>query len=331
VTQRTANFVIGNGPLNNGRRPLRAGNAINFETWESFLAMLTPARLRVLKYLQEGPNESSISSLAKALDRQYRRVHEDVQVLTEWGLVQRDDEGKWITVDSIHVEMTVANSPALNIGEEFKYDPLVIKNLKRLASKNAEMLENLKNGAKKWGCHNDWPWNGFVLSGATRGGSARWQKNVKPRYDKELSWPVLSELKCEQKVQNRLKTVGRFKNKTGVWLWAMFEKIEKEGGPTQIRQCLNRGNAEQAIALLMSFPGCGPKYARNIMMDVYDERFREGYFAIDSRIKKLLPRLKYTGTAKYEDQERFLVGMAECVGMECWELDRLLYNKANEV
>lgn len=75
--------------------------------------------------------------------------------------------------------------------------------------------------------------------------------------------------------------------------------IRKEGGPANVQKQLESGDAKDIIDFLMSFPGCGPKYARNIMMDVYDERFHEGCFAIDSRIKSLFPRLKYPGKDKY--------------------------------
>ncbi len=210
------------------------------------------------------------------------------------------------------------------------YDSAVIADLERLARANTEMLCNLKASANLFGKHEDWPWNGFVLSGATRGGSARWKNIVKPRYDTELSWAALSKLD-DDKIKRQLKTIGRFKNKTGAWLWSLFLAIREAGGPANIRQRLHSLDAEGIIDFLTNVSGCGPKYSRNIMMDIYDERFHEGYFAIDSRIKGLLPRLKYPGKAKYEDQERFLIGLAAQVGIKCWELDRLLYNKVSEI
>jgi hypothetical protein len=81
----------------------------------------------------------------------------------------------------------------------------------------------------------------------------------------------------------------------------------------------------------MPFDGLGDKYARNIMMDVYDARFRNDRFAIDSRIAGLLPHLGYTGGKGYEEQENFLAGLARAARMEGWELDRLLYNEAGMI
>jgi hypothetical protein len=81
----------------------------------------------------------------------------------------------------------------------------------------------------------------------------------------------------------------------------------------------------------MPFDGLGDKYARNIMMDVYDARFRNDRFAIDSRIAGPLPHLGYTGGKGYEEQENFLAGLARAARMEGWELDRLFYNGAGMI
>ncbi len=68
-----------------------------------------------------------------------------------------------------------------------------------------------------------------------------------------------------------------------------------------------------------------------MMMDVYHPDFHNGYFAIDSRIERLLPKLGYSGHKKYEMQEAFLVERASELGMDCWDLDRLLYNYEGEI
>lgn len=214
------------------------------------------------------------------------------------------------------------------------YNPKLIADLKAMVAdvETTKLLNALEDEAKTWGEHSDWPWNGFVLSGATRDGSARWDKNIKPHYEDKFSWKVLSGL-SDDEVKKRLNQVGRFKTITGAWLWKVFEEIRKKGGPSGIRTHLAPMSAPGVICFLQCFLGCGPKYARNIMMDVHDPRFHNKYFAIDSRIKKLLfNRLGYTGKKNdYAAQEDFLVGLAAEVGISCWELDRLLYNKAKDV
>jgi hypothetical protein len=81
---------------------------------------------------------------------------------------------------------------------------------------------------------------------------------------------------------------------------------------------------EAKIRFLDAFPGIGEKYARNIMMDVYHEDFRES-IAIDSRIKAISEALGLSFSS-YADHEAFYLTVARKAGLNGWELDRLLYN-----
>lgn len=196
--------------------------------------------------------------------------------------------------------------------------------LRNAAYEHRDRLEHTKNEAQRWGTHPDWPWNGVVLSAATRGGSARWNRNVEPRYEAELSWKALDGLPADE-IRRRFESVGRFWRRTADWLEAVYRHVRDSGGPTKIRVTLAHLNTEEVIAFWTAFPDVGNKYARNIMMDIYDPRFREGRFAIDSRIKSLLPGLGYQDRNHYDAQEAFLDALATDVGIEGWELDRLLY------
>jgi len=81
------------------------------------------------------------------------------------------------------------------------------------------------------------------------------------------------------------------------------------------------------MKFLKTFTGIGDKYARNMMMDVYHEEFRDS-IAIDSRIKGLS---KAWGLVRaYDEHERFYLGVARAAGLNGWELDRLLYNFHDE-
>ena len=205
----------------------------------------------------------------------------------------------------------------------------VVELLREKFREHRGLLIQTKADATKWGTHPDWPWNGLVLSAATRGGSARWDRNVKPRYERELSWVVLGGISDDERRQ-AFETVGRFWRRTAKWLELVYQHILNKGGPASIRATLAPMDAEAAIAFWKAFLGIGDKYARNIMMDIYDHRFRNERFAIDSRIKALLPGLGYRGRNLYVAQEMFLSSLASDVAIEGWELDRLLYKAGKQ-
>src|SRR6266567_8633449 len=59
-----------------------------FESWEALAAVMTGERYRLLRHVHLHP-EPSVSALARALGRQYRRVHADVAALEQAGLIDR--------------------------------------------------------------------------------------------------------------------------------------------------------------------------------------------------------------------------------------------------
>lgn len=65
---------------------------LTFESWEGLSKTLTGKRLELLRHLHARP-ASSVADLARTLGRDYKRVHEDVEILERAGLVQRPDEG----------------------------------------------------------------------------------------------------------------------------------------------------------------------------------------------------------------------------------------------
>lgn len=195
--------------------------------------------------------------------------------------------------------------------------------LLKAAEDQAVELNRSRRDAEAWGRHQDWPWNGIILSAATRGGSARWVK-VSMRYDNELSWTALAQATPQER-RRRLETVGRFWRRTADWLEQVWARFEIEGGPAAIREKLKEMDAGEIISFWKSFPNIGDKYARNLMMDAHDPRFRQGYFAIDSRIQSLLPVLALQASKSYDGTEEQLRGLAASLGLDCWTLDRLLY------
>ena len=77
---------------------------LSFDSWEGLSKVMTPERYRLLRHLHSHP-QASISSLARSLARQYRRVHDDVTALEEAGLIDRSADGVTMTADSITTEI----------------------------------------------------------------------------------------------------------------------------------------------------------------------------------------------------------------------------------
>jgi len=53
---------------------------------------MTTKRFELLRHLHRSP-EASIASLARSLNRDYKRVHEDVEALSQAGLIDRSADG----------------------------------------------------------------------------------------------------------------------------------------------------------------------------------------------------------------------------------------------
>jgi predicted transcriptional regulator len=65
---------------------------LSFESWEGLARALTPRRLELLRHLRRHP-VPSIAELARALRRDYKRVHADVEALAAAGLIDRTPAG----------------------------------------------------------------------------------------------------------------------------------------------------------------------------------------------------------------------------------------------
>ena len=75
-------------------------DVFTFSTPAQLFSVLTPKRWELIERLQAvGP--VSLRGLARALGRDVKRVHEDVAVLLDWGLAERNDEGKLVVPYSV--------------------------------------------------------------------------------------------------------------------------------------------------------------------------------------------------------------------------------------
>jgi endonuclease III len=111
-----------------------------------------------------------------------------------------------------------------------------------------------------------------------------------------------------------------------------FQYVETLGGPEKAKNLLlAQPGREGKIHFLRTFPGIGPKYARNIMMDVYQGDFRDS-IALDTRIKSISIALGLSfSDSDYLEHEAFYLEVAHAAGLNGWELDRLLFNFLDEV
>ncbi len=81
------------------------GETLNFESPGVFYSRLTERRWPLVTALQ-GQGAMAVRELARRAGRDVKRVHEDVQVLTELGLVERDDAGGVLCpFADVHIDM----------------------------------------------------------------------------------------------------------------------------------------------------------------------------------------------------------------------------------
>ena len=75
-----------------GKVPKTPVERVSFENLKALVQVLTPRRMEVLSVLHEsGP--LAIRALAKLLHRDYKNVHQDIQLLERIGLVEETENG----------------------------------------------------------------------------------------------------------------------------------------------------------------------------------------------------------------------------------------------
>lgn len=75
---------------------------LTFLDLEAMRSALTPRRLDLLRRVHRRP-AGTVADLARALKRDYKRVHDDVVALTHAGLIVRDENGIRAPFDSVRV------------------------------------------------------------------------------------------------------------------------------------------------------------------------------------------------------------------------------------
>lgn len=94
-----------------GRKAAQArtyqGEELAFETAGAFFGKLTERRWELVKALQ-GQGAVSIRELARRVDRDVKRVHEDATALVDLGLFERTERGIVCPFARIHVDFEMS-------------------------------------------------------------------------------------------------------------------------------------------------------------------------------------------------------------------------------
>ena len=81
------------------------GEVLNFESPGHFFGQLSEKRWEIVRAAQ-GKGELSVRELSRAVERDVKRVHEDVVILAELGLLERTASGGVLCpYSSMHIDM----------------------------------------------------------------------------------------------------------------------------------------------------------------------------------------------------------------------------------
>lgn len=205
--------------------------------------------------------------------------------------------------------------------------------LAKIASVLAKLKGKMLRDFKKNYAHlktNDFFWRYLVFSYATLGG-ARGIEGLAyggARY-KRITYSALKKVPPNRRIRHAEKVFRdaniRYPVKKSKGIVQCFEMVEARGGQVAIKnELLNQAGIDGKLKYLKKFPLIGDKYARNLMMDVYHPEFRD-CIAIDSRIGNISKEWNIS-TKPYEECEEFYRSVARKAGLECWELDRLMFH-----
>jgi predicted transcriptional regulator len=84
---------------------------VTFVTWSALASAMTDKRHALLRYLRRHPTPG-IRALARALGRDYKRVHEDVVALMAVGLIEKEDGVLRADYDEIQASIKVKDVAA---------------------------------------------------------------------------------------------------------------------------------------------------------------------------------------------------------------------------
>ena len=207
--------------------------------------------------------------------------------------------------------------------------------LRDLAERERSYLDKLKLKHRREFQRDDFVWIALLRSASTMGNSQAYRRLFEnPQMLRKVRFETLKALSRPQRqkvLSETPRATGmRWPDRKAKWLNRNFQRIVKLGGPKEAKRALlSAPGREGKIKFLRTFDGIGPKYARNIMMDIYHRDFHES-IAVDARIKAISRRLGLFFKG-YAEHEQFYLDCAHDAGLNGWELDRLIYNFKEEI
>jgi len=206
--------------------------------------------------------------------------------------------------------------------------------VRALAMERRAEIDRLKAGAAGLE-RSDFLWHELLQSFSTMG-RASGRRGLIENQDnyRRVTYDALAALAPRARRQRVLKVCRaagiRMPNQKAEYILGCFDHVQRLGGPKAAKaQLLAEAGREAKIRFLDALPGIGPKYARNIMMDVYHPDFRDS-IALDVRIHAISAALGLS-FASYADHEAFYLGVAKDAGLDGWELDRPLFHFRRDV
>ena len=206
--------------------------------------------------------------------------------------------------------------------------------VRRLAVVHRAQLDALKQGARDLD-RPDFVWHFLLQAYSTWGSSLGWEGLIHtPENYARVTWAALLPLTRAERIVEAEATFRaakmRYAANKARYLADNFERIQGWGGLQAARERLfSAEGAAGKLRFWKSLSGIGPKYARNVMMDVYHPDFHNS-IAIDQRIRRVLEAVG-APDGPYGEQEDWLLAVARDAGLNGWELDRLLYHHRDAV
>ncbi len=208
------------------------------------------------------------------------------------------------------------------VREQLSWAAHVLARLKRAYLK--ELKDNYADLQR-----DDFLWRYLLQSFATLGRESGWNGLIGDEANyQQITFEALGNVPAANRLAHASDICARAKvryaRRKAKFIVDCYDKIQELGGPLAAKEyLLNLPGRDPKIEFLDSFPGIGEKYARNLMMDVYHEDFRES-IAVDSRIQEISTNWKLTFNS-YSDHESFYLSVAHAADLSGWELDRLMF------
>lgn len=198
-----------------------------------------------------------------------------------------------------------------------------------------QTLEEKKQTGKDISERDDFIWYVLLTSLSTQGRSKGYEGLIDNLDNYNLvkyeTLEPLSETQRYQSIEKALmNSKVRFPRRKALLLAYNYELIQKIGGAKTVKSHLfSLDGYESKRRFLMQFKGIGPKYSRNIMMDIYHPESLWS-IAIDSRLEAILKELGIP-EKNHAVGEQFFLDVAKECHIDGWTIDRILYNFKDEV